>query len=82
MLQLLSTVEIADCSLCQDDAYLLTVATLTGHCCLAVGDGYTVVMDNGPARHAGVSQLLQQAGDQMAEPVEVRLFHIWYDKRI
>ena len=62
----------------QSDAYLLTVATLTGHCCLAFGEGYTASMDNGPARRAGVSQLLQEAGDQLAEPVEVRLFLFFF----
>ena len=70
----LLTFVFAESSLCQADAHLLTVATLTGHVSLAVGNGYTVVMDNGPARRAGVSQLLQKAGDQMAEPVEVRIF--------
>jgi len=55
----------------QPDPHLLTVATLTGHCCLAVGEGYAAAMDNGPARAADVAGRLQRAGDDMAEPVEI-----------
>jgi len=55
----------------QPDPHLFTVATLTGHCCLAVGDGYTAAMDNGPARRADVAGQLQRAGDLLAEPVEI-----------
>ncbi|XP_018015324.1 putative aminopeptidase W07G4.4 [Hyalella azteca] len=55
----------------QPDPHLFTWATLTGHCCLAVGDGYTAIMDNGPAREADVARTVQEAGDAIAEPVEV-----------
>lgn len=50
----------------------MTIATLTGHACLAYGDEYTAILDNGPARMAGVSQKLQAAGDMVADPFEVR----------
>merc|ERR1719334_84644 len=55
----------------QPDPHIFTVATLTGHACLAVGDGYTAIMSNGPASKARVSQMVQDAGEDMAEPVEV-----------
>ncbi|KAF2363689.1 Peptidase M17 leucyl aminopeptidase C-terminal [Trinorchestia longiramus] len=55
----------------QPDPHLFTVATLTGHCCLAMGDGYTAIMDNGPAKMANVAGTVQQAGEAIAEPVEV-----------
>ncbi|KAK7008552.1 Cytosol aminopeptidase, catalytic domain [Halocaridina rubra] len=51
--------------------YLMTIATLTGHCCLAFGEYYTAIMDNGPARLAKVSQILQEAGDEVADPFEI-----------
>jgi len=54
----------------QPDPHLFTVATLTGHAVLAVGP-YTIVMDNGPARHAGIASKLQAAGDKVADMVEV-----------
>jgi len=55
----------------QPDPYIFTVATLTGHACLALGDGYTGVMDNGPACRARTAYRLQEAGHAMAEPVEI-----------
>ena len=39
---------------------------------LAVGD-YSIVMDNGPARNAGVAQTLQAAGEQSADMFEVTI---------
>ncbi|XP_066964452.1 putative aminopeptidase W07G4.4 isoform X1 [Macrobrachium rosenbergii] len=53
------------------DPHLMTIATLTGHCVLAYGEGYSAVMDNGPARLAGVSQTLQRAGEEIADPFEI-----------
>ncbi len=38
--------------------HLFTIATLTGHACIAVGP-YTAVMDNGPARKEGFAIKLQ-----------------------
>jgi leucyl aminopeptidase len=36
-----------------------TIATLTGHALLTVGCGYTIAVDNGPARAAGVAAALK-----------------------
>ena len=49
---------------------LLTVATLTGHAIRAMGTGYSISLDNGPARVAGVSKRLFEAGHSIAEPFE------------
>tara|TARA_R110002072_G_scaffold269079_3_gene428214 strand:+ start:8402 stop:9973 length:1572 start_codon:yes stop_codon:yes gene_type:complete len=49
---------------------LFTVATLTGHAGLAVGD-YNIALDNGPARRAGTSESLSAAGDTLGDPFEV-----------
>jgi len=54
----------------QPDPQLFTIATLTGHAVLSVGD-YSIVMDNGPARNAGVAQTLQAAGEQSADMFEI-----------
>jgi len=51
------------------DPHIMTVATLTGHACLAVGEGYTAIMSNGPGKE--VSHLVKAAGEDMAEPVEI-----------
>ncbi len=49
---------------------VMSVATLTGHSGRAVGP-YTIALDNGPARDAGVSVRLADAGEQYGEPVEL-----------
>lgn len=41
---------------------LFSVATLTGHSGLAVGP-YSIAVENGPARSAGIADLLSQTGD-------------------
>lgn len=53
------------------DARLLTVATLTGHCCLAMGEGYTAIMGNGPAQLNGIPEMIRDAGEEVGEPVEI-----------
>ncbi|KAG0409812.1 hypothetical protein HPB47_013070 [Ixodes persulcatus] len=50
---------------------LFTIATLTGHACLAVGDGYSIIMDNGPAREQAVSAKVKAAGDATGDMFEV-----------
>ncbi|XP_053679398.1 putative aminopeptidase W07G4.4 [Anopheles nili] len=52
------------------DPHLYTIATLTGHAVLAVGNS-AIVMDNGPARAAGHALELQQAGEDVGDPFEV-----------
>jgi len=54
----------------QPDPHMFTVATLTGHAVLAYG-GYSIAMDNGPARHAGVGLSLMKAGDSVADMFEM-----------
>jgi len=53
------------------NAQLYTLATLTGHVCLAFGGAYSGVLDNGPAREKGNSRLLFDLADKIAEPVEL-----------
>jgi leucyl aminopeptidase len=57
-------------ALSDPDPQLMTVATLTGHAVLAVGD-YTIVMDNGPSREAGVATKFQAAGEKCGDMVEI-----------
>ena len=51
--------------------FLFTIATLTGHVIRAFGDSYTGIMENGPARQAGVAKKFQEAGDLSADPFEI-----------
>jgi len=51
--------------------HLFTVATLTGHAVRTVGEGYTVVLDNGPAAKAGFAKKIQAAGDTVGDMFEV-----------
>lgn len=48
---------------------LLTVATLTGHAVRAVGP-YAIALDNGPAREAGITKRLIEAGSLFGDPFE------------
>lgn len=50
---------------------LFTVATLTGHACIAVGDGYSIIIDNGPARAKNISGKLQAFGQEVGDMFEV-----------
>lgn len=52
------------------DPHLYTVATLTGHAVLAVGD-YTAVMDNKVAERAGHGLDFCRAGDLIGDPAEI-----------
>lgn len=52
-------------------AHLLTMATLTGHACIAVGEPFSITLDNGPARAKTHSQTLQAAGDVIGDLFEV-----------
>lgn len=60
-----------DRALTLPDPHLFTIATLTGHACLAVGIGNSIAMDNGPARNAGHAERLKKLGDLIGEPFEV-----------
>lgn len=54
------------------DAHLFTIATLTGHAVLAVGN-HSIVMDNGPARAAGHGLRLQEEGEKIGDPFEISI---------
>ncbi|KAJ2998673.1 Cytosol aminopeptidase, catalytic domain [Globomyces sp. JEL0801] len=49
---------------------LFTVCTLTGHAVLTVGVGYTISLDNGPAKFDNVSSSLATSGNQFGDPWE------------
>lgn len=50
--------------------HLYTIATLTGHACLAAGN-YAIVVDNGPAKKSGHSNNLHKSGDLIGDPFEI-----------
>jgi len=49
---------------------LFTIATLTGHACLAVGP-YTAIMDNGPAEAEHFAKNIQHAGFEIGDMFEI-----------
>jgi len=57
-------------ALADPDPQLFTIATLTGHACLAVGD-YSTIMDNGPAKAAGTALKVQAAGETVGDMFEI-----------
>jgi len=48
------------------DPEIYTIATLTGHACLAVGD-YTAIVPNGPYRRENLHLKLQEAGEKIGD---------------
>jgi leucyl aminopeptidase len=52
------------------DPHLFTIATLTGHACLAVG-GYSIIMDNGVAQASGHGLKLRDSGEELGHPCEI-----------
>merc|ERR1712098_901108 len=57
-------------ALSDPDPQLMTIATLTGHAVLSVGN-YSTIMDNGPAKAAGTAGKVQQAGDKVGDMFEI-----------
>ncbi|KAG5893945.1 hypothetical protein JTB14_009692 [Gonioctena quinquepunctata] len=51
--------------------HIFTIATLTGHAYRTVGEGYSIVMDNGPARKNNNDQKLQEASEKIGDPFEI-----------
>ncbi|GLG98710.1 Uncharacterized protein GBIM_05312 [Gryllus bimaculatus] len=51
--------------------HLMTIATLTGHAVLSVGSGYTILMDNGPAKSVDNAKKIQTAGEHYADMFEI-----------
>merc|ERR1719489_263632 len=62
--------EAKELALSDPDPQLMTVATLTGHACLAVGN-YSTIIDNGPARAAGTALKMQEAGEKIGDMFEI-----------
>jgi len=62
--------KLKELALNEVNPHLMTVATLTGHACLAVGE-YTAVLDNGPARQEQFAQKIQAAGETLGDMIEV-----------
>ncbi|WP_440055190.1 M17 family metallopeptidase [Pseudoalteromonas sp. T1lg65] len=62
--------EAKDLAMGEKNPVIFTVATLTGHAARAVGP-YSAYVENGPARQAGLSQQLVDAGDLWADCAEV-----------
>ncbi|XP_058169775.1 putative aminopeptidase W07G4.4 [Anopheles ziemanni] len=54
------------------EPHLYTIATLTGHAVLAVGNS-AIVMDNGPARTADHGLTLQREGENIGDPFEISI---------
>jgi len=57
-------------ALSDTNPHLMTIATLTGHACLAMGP-YSIIMDNGAARAEGTAQKMQKAGDDVGDMFEI-----------
>jgi len=58
-------------ALAEVNPHLFTVATLTGHAIRAMGFGYSIILENGPARKIKFAESLQKAGHELAEPFEI-----------
>jgi len=52
------------------DPQIMTIATLTGHAVLSVGN-YSAIMDNGPAKAAGTALKVQAAGEKIGDMFEI-----------
>ncbi|XP_067007765.2 putative aminopeptidase W07G4.4 [Anabrus simplex] len=50
---------------------LMTIATLTGHAALTVGPGYSIIMDNGPAKAVKNAQNIQESGEHLGDMFEI-----------
>jgi len=58
-------------ALSQINPHIYTIATLTGHAVLAMGEAYSIAMDNGPARCEQHAQHLQKIGHLLSDPFEI-----------
>jgi len=52
------------------NTHLMTIATLTGHACLALGP-YSAVIDNGPAKKDRFSYRIQEAGEELGDMMDI-----------
>lgn len=51
--------------------HIFTIATLTGHAYLTVGDGYSIVLANGPSKRDKFQWKLYECGETIGDPFEV-----------
>jgi leucyl aminopeptidase len=65
--------ELKEQALNETNPHLFTVATLTGHAWLTVGEGYSIAMDNGPAQKQTEGPKLREASEKVGDMVEVSL---------
>ncbi len=49
----------------------MTIATLTSHAYLNVGEPYSIILDNGPAARLQVAQNVQAAGHLIGDMFEI-----------
>jgi len=50
---------------------LMTVATLTGHALKAIGEPYSIILNNGPARRLKIAEQVQEAGNDIGDLFEI-----------
>jgi len=63
--------EAKEIALKETNPHLYTIATLTGHAIIAMGFGYSIAMDNGPAHAIRNATKLQDAGDLVGDQFEI-----------
>lgn len=49
----------------------MTVATLTGHALKAIGEPYSIILNNGPARRLKIAEQVQEAGNDIGDLFEI-----------
>ncbi|XP_034949850.1 putative aminopeptidase W07G4.4 [Chelonus insularis] len=62
---------IKEMALCSVNPHIFTIATLMTPAKLAVGTGYSIVMDNAVARSVYNAEKLQASGELMGDPFEI-----------
>jgi len=65
--------ELREVALKETNPHLFTIATLTGHAWLTVGQGYSIAMDNGPAHKGKEGPQLKEASESVGDVVEVSI---------
>jgi leucyl aminopeptidase len=63
--------EMKERALNEVNPHIFTIATLTGHAVLTVGEGYSIAMDNGPAHRNQSGPKLREASETVGDMVEV-----------
>jgi leucyl aminopeptidase len=65
--------EMKERALNEVNPHIFTIATLTGHAVLTVGEGYSIAMDNGPAHRNETGVKLREASEMVGDMVEVSI---------